>query len=68
MPIFGDDGIAAAAIAAGKDVTVLVGTGYNHFEFPETHGNPYGPSLGRATLDLMGLEPNQCKKKQKRRG
>jgi arylformamidase len=47
----------AAVKAAGKKVNLIVGTGYNHFEFPETYGNPYGP-LGRATLEMMGLEPN----------
>jgi arylformamidase len=46
-----------AVKAAGKKVKLVVGTGYNHFEFPETYANPYGP-LGRATLDLMGLVPN----------
>jgi arylformamidase len=33
---------------------LLVGEHYNHFELPETRGNPYG-LLGRAGLDLMGL-------------
>jgi arylformamidase len=32
----------------------LVGEHYNHFELPETLGNPYG-LLGRAALELMGL-------------
>ena len=50
----------AAARAAGKNVRLVVGVGYNHFEFPETYGNPYGP-LGRATLELMGLEANRGK-------
>ena len=31
-----------------------MGEHYNHFELPETLGNPYG-LLGRASLDLMGL-------------
>lgn len=53
---------AAALQAAGKKVTVVVGTGYNHFEFPETMSSPYAP-LGRAALELMNLEPNQGKKK-----
>jgi arylformamidase len=35
-------------------VRLLVGEHYNHFELPETLGNPYG-LLGRAALDLMGL-------------
>jgi arylformamidase len=41
--------------AVGKPVQLLVGENYNHFELPETLGNPYG-LLGRAALDLMGLE------------
>ena len=45
---------AAAVEAAGKKVRLLVGEHYNHFELPETLGNPYG-LLGRAALDLMGL-------------
>lgn len=45
---------AAAVKAAGKPVQLLVGENYNHFELPETLGNPYG-LLGRAALDLMGL-------------
>ena len=35
-------------------VELLVGEHHNHFELPETLGNPYG-LLGRAALDLMGL-------------
>jgi arylformamidase len=31
-----------------------VGENYNHFELPETLGNPYG-LLGRAALNLTGL-------------
>jgi arylformamidase len=46
---------AAAVEAAGKPMELLVGENYNHFELPETLGNPYG-LLGRAVLDLMGLE------------
>ena len=46
---------AAAVKAAGKPVQPLVGEHYNHFELPETLGNPYG-LLGRAALDLMDLE------------
>jgi arylformamidase len=46
---------AAAIEAAGKQVRLLVGEHYNHFELPETLGNPYG-LLGRAALDLMGLK------------
>jgi arylformamidase len=45
---------ATAVEAAGKPVRLLVGENYNHFELPETLGNPYG-LLGRAALDLMGL-------------
>ena len=45
---------AAAVEAAGKKVQLLVGENYNHFELPETLGNPYG-LLGRAALELMGL-------------
>ncbi len=45
---------AAAVKASGKPVQLLVGENYNHFELPETLGNPYG-LLGRAALDLMGL-------------
>ena len=46
---------AAALKAAGKDVRLLVGP-YNHFEMPETLGNPYG-LLGRAVLEQMKLAP-----------
>jgi arylformamidase len=45
---------AAAVAAAGKEVRLLVGEHYNHFELPETLGNPYG-LLGQAALDLMSL-------------
>ena len=45
---------AAAVKAAGKQVRLLVGEHYNHFELPETLGSPYG-LLGRAVLDLMDL-------------
>ena len=45
---------AAAAEAAGKQVRLLVGEHYNHFELPDTLGNPYG-LLGQAALDLMDL-------------
>jgi arylformamidase len=47
---------AAALQAAGKDVKLIVAQGYNHFEHNETFANPYGP-LGRASLELMGLQP-----------
>jgi arylformamidase len=46
---------AAAVESAGKKVRPLVGENYNHFELPETLGNPYG-LLGRAALELMGLK------------
>jgi arylformamidase len=45
---------AAAVKAAGKPVDLLVARGYNHFEAPETLGNPYG-LLGRAALAQIGL-------------
>jgi arylformamidase len=45
---------AASVEAAGKPVRLLVGEHYNHFELPETLGNPHG-LLGRAALELMGL-------------
>jgi arylformamidase len=45
---------AAAVKAAGKQGRLLVGEHYNHFELPETLGNPYG-LLGRAALELMDL-------------
>ena len=45
---------AAAVETAGKKVRLLVAEHYNHFELPETLGNPYG-LLGRAALDLMSL-------------
>jgi arylformamidase len=48
---------AAAVEAAGSEVRLIVGEHYNHFELPETLGNPYG-LLGRAALDLMGLTRN----------
>jgi arylformamidase len=48
----------AAVKAAGKPVQLIVGEGYNHFEMPETFGNPYG-LLGRAALDQMKLMPPQ---------
>jgi arylformamidase len=45
---------AEALKSAGKPVTVVIGRGYNHFEFIETLANPYG-ILGRAALALMKL-------------
>jgi arylformamidase len=44
----------AALKKASKDVTFIVGEGYNHFEIQETLGNPYG-LLGRAVLEQMRL-------------
>ena len=44
----------AAVKTAGKPVQLLVGEGYNHFEFIETLANPYG-ILGRAVLEQMQL-------------
>ena len=44
----------AAVKTAGKPVQLLVGEGYNHFEFIETLANPYG-ILGRAVLEQMKL-------------
>jgi arylformamidase len=45
---------ASALKAAGKDVTFIVGEGYNHFEMTETLANPYGLT-GRAVLAQMKL-------------
>jgi arylformamidase len=50
---------AAAVAAIGKLKALLVAEHYNHFELPETLGNPYG-LLGRAALELMGL-PSRAK-------
>jgi arylformamidase len=47
---------AAAVRAAGKSAELIVGEGYNHFEFLETLANPYG-LLGRAALKQMELIP-----------
>ena len=44
----------SVARAAGKDVQLLIGDGYNHFEILETLANPFG-LLGRAVLSQMGL-------------
>lgn len=49
----------AAVKAAGKPVEFIVGEGYNHFEMPETFGNPYN-LLGRAALEQMKLLPAQA--------
>lgn len=45
---------AEAVRAAGKPVQLIVAEGYNHFELPETFGNPYG-LLGQAALHQMKL-------------
>jgi len=45
---------AAAVKTAGKPVQLIVAEGYNHFELPETFGNPYN-LLGRAALEQMKL-------------
>jgi arylformamidase len=50
---------AAAVKAAGKPVRLIVAEGYNHFELPETFGNPYG-LMGRAALEQMKLTPTQA--------
>ena len=50
---------AAAVKVAGKPVQLIVAEGYNHFELPETFGNPYG-LLGRAALEQMGLGSGQA--------
>lgn len=49
---------AAAVKAAGKPVQLIVGEGYNHFELPETLGNPFG-LMGRAALEQMKLAVGQ---------
>jgi arylformamidase len=45
---------AAAIEGAGKPVTLIRAEHFNHFEIPETLGNPYG-LFGRAVLARMGL-------------
>jgi arylformamidase len=45
---------AAALVAAGKPVQLIVGKGYNHYEMGETLGNPYA-IMGRAALEMMKL-------------
>jgi len=49
---------AAAVKTAGKPVQLIVAEGYNHFELPETFGNPHG-LLGRAGLAQMRLTAGQ---------
>jgi arylformamidase len=49
---------AAVVKAMRKPVQLIVGEGYNHFELPETFGNPYG-LLGRVALEQMQLTPGQ---------
>jgi arylformamidase len=48
----------AAVKAAAKPVELIVGEGYNHFELPETLGNPFGV-MGRAALEQMKLAVGQ---------
>jgi arylformamidase len=50
---------AAAVKAAGKPVQLIIAEGYNHFELPETFGNPYS-LVGRAALEQMKLTPAQA--------
>jgi arylformamidase len=50
---------AAAVKAAGNPVQLIVAEGYNHFELPETFGNPCG-LVGRAALEQMKLTPAQA--------
>jgi arylformamidase len=45
----------AALTAKGKPAELIVGDGYNHFDFFETLANPYG-LVGRARLRQMGLK------------
>ena len=45
---------AAALMAAGKPVELIVAKGYNHPEVGETLGHPYA-LLGRAALEMMKL-------------
>jgi len=40
-------------------VQLIVAEGYNHFEVPETFGNPHS-LLGRAALQQMNLTPGQA--------
>jgi arylformamidase len=49
---------AAAVQAAGKPVQLIAGEGYNHFELPETLGNPFG-LLGHAAQQQMKLGPDR---------
>jgi arylformamidase len=49
---------AAAVKTADKPVQLIVAEGYNHFELPETFGNPHG-LLGRAALEQMKLTLGQ---------
>ena len=46
---------SASIRAAGKPVTLLMGTGYNHYETQETLGNPYG-FMGRPALQMAGFK------------
>jgi arylformamidase len=48
---------AAAVKAAGKEVTISVMEGYNHFEVMESLGNPLS-LFGRAVREQMKLAPS----------
>jgi arylformamidase len=52
---------AAAVEASGKVMELLVGEHYNHFELPETLGNPYGQRSQSHRPDglTLGREPPQ---------
>ncbi len=52
--IFAGLPIAMALKAAGKQVQLIEGANYNHFDMCDSLANPYGPN-GRAALKLMGL-------------
>lgn len=45
---------ADALRQAGKEASLILAEGYNHFEIADTLGNPYGP-VGRAVLEQMKL-------------
>lgn len=44
----------AAVHASGKQVELVVGPNFNHFEMCESLGNPYGPN-GLAARKLMNM-------------
>ena len=47
---------AEALALAGKEITLIIGAGYNHFEMAETFGHPYS-LLGRAALEQIHAAP-----------